>query len=79
MSWALTQNIGIVWQIPLSAAVVFHQLAFKINILRGGSHYVGLSVLELCMQSDMVLEKELRVLHLDLQAAGRENEPLGLA
>jgi hypothetical protein len=30
------------------------------------------------MATDMVLE-ELRVQHLDLQAAGRENEPLGLA
>jgi hypothetical protein len=30
------------------------------------------------MQADKVLEKELEVLHLDLQAAGRESEPLGL-
>jgi hypothetical protein len=29
------------------------------------------------MQADMVLEKELTVLHLDSQAAGRE-KPLGL-
>jgi hypothetical protein len=28
------------------------------------------------MQADMVLEKELRVLCLDLQAAGRDHEPL---
>ena len=31
------------------------------------------------VQADMVLEKELRVLHLDLQAAGTKSEPLGLA
>jgi hypothetical protein len=31
------------------------------------------------MQADMVQEKELRVLHLDPQATGREIEPLGLA
>ena len=31
------------------------------------------------MQADMVLEKDLRVLHLDLQAAGRDSESLGLA
>ena len=29
-------------------------------------------------QADMVLEKELRVQHLDPQAAGRDSEPLGL-
>jgi hypothetical protein len=28
------------------------------------------------MQADMVLERELRVLHLDLKAAGRGREPL---
>ena len=31
------------------------------------------------MRADMVLEKDLRVLHLDLQAAGRDSESLGLA
>ena len=31
------------------------------------------------MQADMVLERYLRFLHLDLQAVGRESEPLGLA
>ena len=31
------------------------------------------------IQADMVLEKELRVPHLDQQAAGRDSEPLGLA
>jgi hypothetical protein len=31
------------------------------------------------MQVDMVLQKELRVLNLDQQAAGRDNETLGLA
>ena len=31
------------------------------------------------MQADMVLEKELRVLHPDLQTAGRETVTLGLA
>ena len=31
------------------------------------------------VQADMVLEKELRVLHLDRQAAGTKSEPLGLA
>lgn len=31
------------------------------------------------MLADTVLEKALRVLHLDLQTAGRESEPLGLA
>ena len=30
-------------------------------------------------QAWMMLEKELRVLHLDPQAAGRDSEPLGLA
>ena len=30
-------------------------------------------------QADMVLEKWLRVLHLDLRAVGRNSEPLGLA
>ena len=29
-------------------------------------------------QADMVLEEELKVLHLDPQAAGRDSEPLGL-
>jgi hypothetical protein len=29
-----------------------------------------------CAQTDMVLEKELRVLHLDPQAAGRECDTL---
>jgi hypothetical protein len=29
-------------------------------------------------QADLVLEKESRVLQLDLQATGRKNEPLGL-
>ena len=28
------------------------------------------------MQVDMVLERKLRVLHLDLQTAGRDSEPL---
>ena len=31
------------------------------------------------MQADVVLEKEMRVLHLDLQAAGRQQDILGLA
>ena len=31
------------------------------------------------IQADMVLEKELRVLHPDLQTAGRETVTLGLA
>jgi hypothetical protein len=31
------------------------------------------------MQAGMVLEKELRVLHLDLQAAGKDIATLGLA
>jgi hypothetical protein len=31
------------------------------------------------MQVDMMLEKELRVLHLDLQAAGRDSESLDRA
>ena len=31
------------------------------------------------VQPGMVLEKELRVLHLDLKAAGRDIETLGIA
>ena len=30
-------------------------------------------------QADMVLEEYLTIVHLDLQAAGRDSEPLGLA
>lgn len=30
-------------------------------------------------QADVALEKELRVLHLGQQVAGRDSEPLGLA
>ena len=42
-----------------------------IHYRHGGNHGT--------MQADMLLEKELRVLHLDRQAAGRESKPLGLA
>ena len=31
------------------------------------------------VQADMVLEKELRVLHLDQQTTERDSKPLGLA
>jgi hypothetical protein len=31
------------------------------------------------MQADMMLKKELGVLHLDWREAGRDNEPVGLA
>jgi hypothetical protein len=31
------------------------------------------------MQTDMLLEKELRVLHLDLKTTGRASEPMSLA